>query len=157
MLYLQPKRLIYPVLLSQIHFVWNEMKVSFSEVGCENTCHNRPSAAEKRIKNKIPNLDCKAINIGAESWNCTEISSDWLITQCMKHWMHAWISFLVIFCMPVQDFKTKEPLSKKTFSFFLFLLKSWENADRAFCIVTDDILYTCRKLSFLHYMWILFV
>ena len=100
-------------------------KVSFSGIVCENTCHYRSSAAEK---NKMPNLVWKAMNIGAKSRNCIEISFDWRITQCMKHWMHAWISFLVIFYMPVQDFKTKEPLSKKKFS-FLFLLKSWENAD----------------------------
>ena len=54
MLYLQLKPLVYPVILSQIYFVW---KVSFSGVVCENTCHCRSSAAEKRIKNKMPNLD----------------------------------------------------------------------------------------------------
>ena len=29
MLYLQPKRLVYPVILSQMHFVWNEMEGEF--------------------------------------------------------------------------------------------------------------------------------
>ena len=49
--------------------------------------------------------------------------------------------------MPVQDFKTKEPLSKKKFS-FLFLLKSWENADSAFCIGADDLYVTyCKNLK----------
>ena len=43
----------------------------------------------------------------------------------MKHWMHTWISFLIIFCTSVQDFKTNEPLSKRNSVFFLFLLKTW--------------------------------
>ena len=92
----------------------------------------------EKNKKQMPNLDWKAINSGAKSRNCTEISSDWKIIQCMKQWMYAYISFLVIFCMHIQDFKTKEPLSKKKFS-LLFLLKSWENGDTAFCIVTDDV------------------
>ena len=29
MLYMQPKRLVYPVILSQMHFVWNEMEGEF--------------------------------------------------------------------------------------------------------------------------------
>ena len=93
----------------------------------------RPSAAEENYKYKMPNLDPNSIK------NCTEISSDWRIAQCMKYLLHTWISFLVIFCMPVQDFKTNEPLSKKKFS-FLFLLESCENADTAFCIVADVML-----------------
>ena len=55
----------------------------------------------------------------------------------MKYGMHTWISFLVIFCNTVQDFKTNEPCSQKKFS-FLLPLKSCENADRTFCIVADD-------------------
>ena len=69
--------------------------------------------------------------------NCTEISSDWRTAQYMKYGMHTWISFLIIFCNTVQDFKTNEPRSQKKFS-FLLPLKSCENADRAFCIVADD-------------------
>ena len=50
--------------------------------------------------------------------------------------------------MPVQDFKTKEPLWKKKFCFFV-ILKSWENADTAFCIVTDDKSFYNTVLCFL--------
>ena len=57
--------------------------------------------------------------------------------------MHTRVLFLVIFCTSIQDFKTNEQLSKKKFS-FLFLLKSWENADTAFCIVADDKLFLTK-------------
>ena len=119
------KRLSFPVILSQMHFVWNKLegKVRFSGAVCKNTCHYRPSAAEKRIKNNMPNLSWKVINTGEKSRNSTEISSDWRITQCMKQWMHARISFLVIFCMSVHNFRTTEPLSKKKSSLFGF---SWK-------------------------------
>ena len=38
----------------------------------------------------------------------------------------------------VRHFKTNEPLSRNKLSFFLFVLKSGENADTAFCIMADD-------------------
>ena len=78
----------------------------------------------------------KAINIGVKCRDSTEILSDWRITQCLKQWMHAWISFFVTFCMPIQTFKTNEPISKKKFSW-----KVGKNADTAFCIVADDMCY----------------
>ena len=53
-------------------FCLNEMEGDFLWVVCENICHYRPSAAEKRIKNKMPNLDWNAINIGAKCWNWLE-------------------------------------------------------------------------------------
>ena len=103
--------------------------------------HERLCAMKRRLgSGRIP-------PVGAKSRNCTEISSYWKITQCMKYWMHAWISFLIIiFYVPVQDFKTKEPLSKKKCS-FLFLLKSWVNANTAFCIVANVICWLKQKES----------
>ena len=53
--------------------------------------------------------------------------------------------------MPVQDFKTKEPLSKQKSSFSVSLFahmkfgKVGENAITAFCIVADDIEVTCSS------------
>ena len=111
------------------------------------------SAAEERNKNKMQNLGRSSIKIWTKSWNCAEISSDWGIAQNMKQWMHAWISFHVIFFNTVQDFKTNEPLTKKKLS-FLFLLKSCENADMAFCILADDVYrYVLYQLDFEYYNW----
>ena len=63
------------------------------------------------------------------------------------------ISCHMIFCNTVQDFKTNEPLSKKKFS-FLFLLKSWENENIAFCIITDDLLSLKIYPFFLFQEWV---
>ena len=112
--YLQPKRL----LSSRVHFVqkWYGRWVSW--VFCENTCLYRLSAAEEN--NKKQNAESKKIR--TKSRNGTEISAEWRIAQCMKQILSYSITLFMIF-------KQRDDFS------FLFLLKSWENAQQHFVLL----------------------
>ena len=125
-----------PVIMSPIHFVrkWYGRGVSL-EYFVSIPVITGHQQLKKTIKTKFR---IRNYIKGTKIRNCTEISSEWRIAHCMKHWMDTWISFLAIFYTSIQDFKTNEPHSKKKFS-FLFVLKSWENADTTFCIAADNV------------------